>query len=81
MLLPLLLLSSCLHGVATLALHLGKILYLSLSAFFAWLVNHWFGKRIYVDIGADCGDEINSSVACRMLSTQASSYYFANVCG
>ena len=74
-------LSSHLHGVATHALHFGEILYLSLSAFFAWLVTRWFGKRKYVVIGADCGDEINSSVACSMSSTRAASYYISVVCG
>ena len=74
-------LSSHLSGVATLALHPGKILFLSLSTFFAWLVNCQFGKRIYVVIGADCGDEINSSIAHSMSSTRALSYYVSVVCG
>ncbi len=63
--------SSHLLGVANLALCLGKILYLSLSVFFAWLINSWFGKRICVGIGSDCGDEVNSSVVHSMLSTRA----------
>ncbi len=79
--LPLLLSSSCLLGVANLELCLGEILYLSLSVFFAWLVNHWFGKPICVGISADCGDGVNSSVVCSMSSTQALSYYFSIVCG
>ncbi len=62
-------LSSCLHDITNLALHLGEILYLSLSVFFAWLVNPWFGKRIYDVISSDCGDEVNSSVAHSMSST------------
>jgi hypothetical protein len=73
--------SSHLCSIANLALHRGKILYLSLSVFFAGLVNHWFGRRVFDVINNNCGDEVNSSVAHSMSSMQASSYYFSVVCG
>ncbi len=74
-------LSLRLHGTTILLLRLGEILYLSLFAFFALLVKHWFGKRMYVLYGVGGGDEINSSIARGTLSTRALSNQFSAICG